>query len=136
MKIRSAICLSTSGPIALLFFLTTAQAQETGNAVAGAEVFKKCMACHRVGPSAKNGVGPVLNGVLGRAAGVYPNYRYSQAMKNSHLKWDSETLAKYLKSPKEIVPGNKMAFAGLRDSTEVADIIAYLSLYDENGSRK
>lgn len=136
MEIRRAIWLATPAAILLLTLLSTSQAQEVGDPTAGAEVFRKCMACHRVGPSAKNSVGPVLNGIVGRESGVYPDYRYSSAMKNSHLVWDSATLAKYLKAPKEVVPGNKMAFVGLRDPAEVANVIAYLSKFDERGNEK
>ncbi|WP_347404015.1 c-type cytochrome [Mesorhizobium sp. WSM4887] len=74
---------------AVLTAVGSAQAQDKspGNADAGASVFKRCRACHAVGPDAKNGVGPVLNGVVGRAAGTYPGYSYSAANKNSGLTW-------------------------------------------------
>ena len=63
-----------------------------GSPDAGAMVFKKCMACHQIGPNAQNGIAPVLNGVVGRPAGQYPNYSYSSANKNSGLVWDERTL--------------------------------------------
>ena len=66
-----------------------------GHTDAGALVFKKCMACHQVGPSAENGIGPVLNGVVGRPAGQYPNYNYSSANKNSGLVWGERTCPLY-----------------------------------------
>ena len=52
-------------------------ARAEGDAVAGEKVFKKCMACHKVGEAAKNSVGPVLNGVIGRPAGTAEGYSYS-----------------------------------------------------------
>src|ERR1043166_3596615 len=88
-----------------------AHAQETalvGDPESGAAVFKKCMACHKVGPDAKNGVGPALNGVVGRAAGAYPDYSYSAAMKKSGLIWDELTLTTYLHAPRKLVPGTRM----------------------------
>ncbi len=106
-----------------------------GQADAGATVFKKCMACHRVGPSARNGVGPVLNGVVGRSAGTYAGYTYSAATKQSGLVWDEPTLARYLRSPREVVPGTKMAFVGLKKNQEIADVIAYLKGYDALGKK-
>jgi cytochrome c len=107
----------------------------TGRPEAGANVFKKCMACHQLGPDARNSVGPVLNGVVGRKAGVFPGYPYSPANKSSALVWDEQTLARYLRVPREVVPGTKMAFAGLNKAQDVADVIAYLKLFDANGNK-
>jgi cytochrome c len=107
-----------------------------GNPEAGANVFKKCMVCHQVGPTAKDAVGPVLNGVVGRKAGTYPNYAYSAANKNSGITWDEATLAKYLPNPQKFLPGTKMTFAGLPKPQEVADVIAFLKQYDAAGNKK
>lgn len=115
-----------------------AHAQDTlsaGNAEAGATVFKRCMACHKVGPDARKGVGPVLNGVVGRAAATYPDYSYSTAMKNSGLIWDEATLTTYLQAPRKLVPGTKMTFAGLKKQQEIADVIDYLKQYDAQGQQ-
>jgi cytochrome c len=101
-------------------------ASSSGRSDAGAIVFKKCMVCHQVGPNARNSVGPVLNGVVGRSAGTYPGYKYSRAMKNSGLVWDEETLMRYLHAPRKLVPGTKMSFVGLKKNQEAADVIAYL----------
>ncbi|MBV9289199.1 MAG: c-type cytochrome, partial [Hyphomicrobiales bacterium] len=73
------------------------------DAAAGAKVFGICKVCHQIGESAKNFVGPELNGVVGRKAGTVPGYNYSDANKNSGLVWDEETLKAYLKNPKEKV---------------------------------
>lgn len=111
-------------------------AQDTlfvGDAEAGATVFKRCMACHKVGPDAMKGVGPVLNGVVGRAAATYPDYSYSAAMKNSGLIWDEATLTTYLQAPRKLVPGTKMTFAGLKKQQEIADVIDYLKQFDAQG---
>jgi cytochrome c len=106
-----------------------------GNPDAGAVVFKKCMACHQVGPNAKNGIAPVLNGVVGRAAGQYPNYSYSSANKNSGLIWDEPTLARYLRTPSAVVPGTKMVFFGLKKDREISDVIAYLKQFAADGKQ-
>src|SRR5438309_9632360 len=117
-------------PLALLFVaIGSAQAQDlspVGRPDAGAVVFKKCMACHQVGPNAQNGIAPVLNGVVGRRAGQYPNYNYSSANKNSGLVWDERTLSAYLRAPAKVVPGTKMVFSGLKKGQEIPDVIAYL----------
>jgi cytochrome c len=110
---------------AALLSLTTAQTMAQ-DAAAGEKVFMKCRACHQIGPTAKNSVGPALNGLVGRQAGTYENYNYSAANKNSGLTWDEATLAEYLKNPRAKVPGTKMAFAGLTSDTEIANVIAFL----------
>jgi cytochrome c len=93
------------------------------------------MACHQIGTNAQNGIGPVLNGVVGRPAGVYPGYNYSAANKNSGLVWDEQTLARYLRAPAEIVPGTKMIFFGVRKTQDLVDIIAYLKQFDAAGKQ-
>jgi len=93
------------------------------------------MACHQVGPNAQNGIAPVLNGVVGRRAGQYPNYNYSSANKNSGLVWDEQTLARYLRAPAEVVPGTKMIFFGLKKDQEISDVIAYLKRFAGDGKQ-
>lgn len=110
-----------------------AQAQD---AAAGEKVFAVCKACHQIGENAKNGVGPELNGVIGRPAGSAPSYNYSAANKNSGLTWDEATFREYIKDPKAKVPGTKMVYAGLKDEKKVSDLIAFLSQFDANGKKK
>ncbi len=98
-----------------------------GDAAAGAAVFKsKCTICHSV-TQGQNRVGPSLFGVVGRKSGQAPNYNYSEANKNSGKTWDEATLDVYLTNPRALVPGTKMAFAGLPDATDRANVIAYLA---------
>lgn len=102
------------------------------DAVAGANVFRKCQACHTVGEGAKNRVGPVLNGVLGRVAGTGADYQYSEAMLaagQGGLIWTPETLAPFLAKPRATIVGTKMAFAGLPNPDEIANVIAYLATF-------
>ena len=106
------------------------------DAAEGEEVFKKCRACHQVGESAKNGVGPVLNGVIGRKAGTIEGFNYSEANKNSGLTWDEATFTKYIQDPRGVVPGTKMAFAGLKDEKDIKDILAFLKQFDATGKKK
>lgn len=119
--------------LAVAGFAHAQDAPTAGDAKAGATVFKRCMACHNIGPDATNSVGPVLNGVVGRKAGTYPGYDYSAATKNSGLVWDEATLTNYLHSPRQVVPGTKMTFPGLKKDKEIADVIAYLKQYDAKG---
>src|ERR671920_1564354 len=85
------------------------------DAAAGEKTFAQCRACHQVGPTAKNAVGPVLNGVIGRKAGTVEGYNYSPANKNSGITWDEATFSEYIKDPKGKIPGTKMVYAGLKD---------------------
>ncbi len=108
---------------------TGAFAQAAGDAAAGADVFKKCRACHQVGATAKNGVGPILNGLFGRKSGTIESFTYSEANKEAGAKglvWTEETFAKYIEDPRGFMPGNKMAFVGVKDPQDRADLIAYL----------
>ena len=103
---------------------------------AGEKAFAVCKACHKVGDGAKNGVGPTLNGVVGRAAGSVEGFKYSDAMTGSGITWDEGNLAEYIKNPKAKVPGNKMAFPGVKDDAKIADIIAYLGQFNADGTKK
>ena len=118
--------------IGLLISASPSSAESTlsaGHREAGAIVFKKCMACHQVGEGARNGIGPVLNGVVGRPVGTYPGYNYSAATKNAGLVWDEPTLARYLRAPRSLIPGTRMAFPGLTKDQEAMDVIAYLQQF-------
>jgi len=100
---------------------------------AGKKSFNKCRACHQVGPTAKNGVGPELNGLIGRKAGSVEGYNYSDANKNSGITWDEATFAEYIKNPKAKIPGTKMAFAGITKEQEIKDLTAFLKTFDKDG---
>lgn len=95
----------------------------------GAAQFRKCRACHDVGANARNKVGPILNGVFGRTAGSLNGFNYSEAMTTAGAKklvWDEESLNGYLESPSTYLPKSKMAFAGIKNEKDRADLIAYL----------
>ena len=117
---------------ALLASMSASVAQD---AAAGEKVFMKCKICHQIGETAKNMVGPVLNGVVGRKAGSYPGYHYSDANEKSGITWDEAELKKYLKDPKGVVPGTKMVFPGLQSDDDVANVIAYLKQFGPDGKK-
>jgi cytochrome c len=91
----------------------------------GKTIFKSCAACHSTDHA--NRVGPGLEGIIGRQAGTVPGFPYSDAMKKSDIAWNTKILDAYLESPQEVVPGNRMPYAGLKDPTERADLVAYLA---------
>jgi cytochrome c len=105
------------------------------DAAAGEKIFAQCRACHQVGPTAKNGVGPVLNGLFGRKSGTIEGYNYSDANKNSGIVWDEATFADYIKDPRAKIPGTKMVYAGLKDEQRIKDLIAYLEQFDAKGAK-
>lgn len=118
--------------ITLVAAAAPARAQD---AAAGEKIFTQCRACHQVGESAKNVVGPKLNGLFGRKAGSVDGYSYSAANKNSGITWDEATFAEYIKNPKAKIPGTKMVYAGLKDEQRIRDLIAYLKQFDAGGKK-
>jgi cytochrome c len=116
-------------PVLILALILAAvpAAQAAGDAAKGEKAFRMCAACHTA-DAATNRVGPYLKGVVGRKPGSVEGYNYSPAMKakGEGLVWDEANLDAYLTSPKDFVPNNKMAFAGVKKPDDRADIIAYL----------
>jgi cytochrome c len=121
--------------LSLIAVVASAGAASAQDAAAGEKVFAQCRACHQVGPTAKNGVGPQLNGLIGRKAGTVENYNYSPANKNSGLTWDEATFREYIRDPRAKVPGTKMVYAGLKDEQRITDLIAYLKTFDASGNK-
>ena len=107
-----------------------------GDPALGEKVFVKCRACHQIGETARNSVGPELNGVIGRHSGSVPGYNYSEANKNSGLTWDPATFRRYIASPQAVVPGTKMTFAGLTREKDIENVLAYLERFNPDGSQK
>jgi cytochrome c len=97
-----------------------------GNVESGQGAFKKCAACHTPDKGGKNGTGPNLWGVVNRAVGSTDGFGYSPVLKGKGGNWSWANLAAYLHDPKGYAPGNKMAFAGVKDATELADLLAYM----------
>jgi cytochrome c len=114
---------------AMLLAVVPAAAQDASK---GEAVFKRCRACHAIGPAAQNKAGPALTGIVGRKAGTAPGFNYSDAMKDKAargLVWTDATLAQFLEAPDAFVPNNVMAFPGLKNPTERADLIAFLKVH-------
>lgn len=116
--------VSTCAAAGLLAGVSSA-ALADGDAAAGKKVFNKCKVCHSLAEG-ENKIGPSLAGVVGRAAGTVEGFKYSDAMKESGLTWDEATLDQYLADPKGFVPGNKMAFVGLKKEDDRENVIAYI----------
>lgn len=102
---------------------------------AGATTFKKCAICHDVGETAKNKVGPQLNGINGRHSGSAAGYSYSSANKSSGITWNEATFMEYIKDPRAKIAGTKMIFPGIKNETEAKDLWAYLKQYGPDGKK-
>ena len=106
-----------------------AEVYPTGDAAAGAKVFKKCKSCHIVGAGAKNRVGPHLNNIIGRSVGTVDGFKYSKGLKAFAAEnpiWTESLLDAYLLNPRSVIKGGRMAFAGLRKEKDRHNVIAYL----------
>jgi len=121
-----------SSILALVFAGTAANAADVA---AGEKVFRQCQQCHRIGVGATNFYGPVLNGLIGRHAGTFPHYKYSKALDDSKIVWTYDTLSNYLKEPQHAVPGVAMTFKGLKDQTDIDNVIAYISQFRPDGGK-
>lgn len=112
--------------LAGLTFIQPALAE--GDADQGKKVFGKCMACHTI-EDAKNRVGPHLVNIIGRKTASVEDFKYSPAMikaSEEGMVWDEATLTAYLTAPKLFMPGNKMAFAGLKKPEDISNLLAYI----------
>jgi cytochrome c len=108
------------------------------DAAAGERIFLQCRTCHQVGETARNAVGPQLNGLFDdRKKGSVPGYSYSnayQAIKDQT--WTVDNFTTYIKDPRGVTPGTKMVYAGLKDETQIKNLIAYLQQFGPDGKRK
>lgn len=94
----------------------------------GRRLYIQCRACHTLIAEGNQLLGPNLLGFLDRPAGTASGYVYSEALLAAEITWTPETLDDWMRNPSEVIPGNKMIFAGIRKARDRADLIAYLQL--------
>ncbi len=119
----------------------SAQDFSGGDAKAGKKVFNKCKACHRVGDKAKDAVGPVLNGIVGREAATWESYsaKYSDLLKAKAGEigtWEPAEIVEYARDPSAYIGGKSKMTKQKFDDKQAADLIAYLSSFDLEGNEK
>ena len=127
LAVRSELWLVIAWTFALLLAaaLTQSHADElpAGDPLRGETIYHKCQGCHSID---RNRVGPKHIGLFGRQAGSLPDFDYSEAMRNSGIVWNEQTLDSFLADPRGVVPGTKMTYAGVKNPQDRADLIAYL----------
>ena len=127
--------LSLAFAASMIVALTAPAVAAEGDAAKGKEAFKKCGICHQVGPGAKTLIGPELNGIVGRKAASIADYgMYSAGMKKlgeEGFIWTPENIDKWITDPKAMIPESPMglAFQGIPEAGERADVIAYLKTF-------
>jgi len=112
--------------LAVTIFCLPISAKAVGDVAAGKAAFAKCASCHQIGPSARAGFGPQLNGIVGRPAGSTKDYRYSAAMQNARIVWTEDKLRAFMKAPGDVVPGTKMRFWGISNEKDLDNLLAYM----------
>lgn len=111
---------------------TLASVLAEASASRGEREFAKCQACHSIEAGGGNKIGPNLHNVVGADVAHRDDFNYSSALAAYPGNWDYETLSAYLEDPRNAIPGNKMAFAGVKDLEDRANLIAYLRANTEN----
>ncbi len=130
-SLRRAVQATVLGAATL--FGASATAQE-GDPNKGEKLFRACKGCHQIGADARNGVGPHLDGLFGRQAGILEDFKYSSAMKKlgeEGLVWNEFTLDLYLEKPREYVPGTRMSYRGMKKKGDRVHMIAYLKFLSQ-----
>ena len=94
----------------------------------GQKLFKKCIHCHTYQKGQNHRIGPNLSGMFGRKAGAASDFEFSDAWKNANFVWTEATLDNYLKSPGQMIPGNRMPFDGFSRPTDRHALITYMKM--------
>lgn len=103
-----------------------AETYDTVKIEAGRSLFdSSCHRCHSVDAD-KASYGPLLDGVVGRRAGSFDGYPYSEALKAAGFVWTPGALRAWMEANDELVPGTKMRHVGISDPTVQDFIVSYL----------
>ena len=120
----------TDAPAEEVIEVAFADVYATADAGAGERSWRQCAACH-ANAAGQNGVGPYLHGVVGRDIASADGFSYSDALAGLEGDWTPEALSAFLESPRNYAPGTAMAYAGMSDVEDRANLIAYLDSFDD-----
>jgi cytochrome c2 len=124
---------------AILVSSAAAAMAQPGDVEAGAALFqRRCQVCHAIGEGAANKVGPPLNGVVGAPMASVADFPYSAVLQSARAAgrvWSVDALRRFMRSPRKMFPGTKMAFAGQRDPVDLDDLVAYLQSFGPDGDQ-
>lgn len=104
----------------------TAAPEVAAAAITRPAAFGQCAVCHSDKKGQKSGFGPNLFGVAGTRSGDLGDYSFSPAMKAAGVVWNRDTLDRFIEAPQAVVPGTKMAFAGIKDPAKRKAVVDYL----------
>ena len=134
------IHILAAGAAVALISASPSIAQTAGDPAAGERIFaSQCRACHQIGETARNLVGPQLNGLFGRRAGSVVGFNYSPAYKTPAVAekvWAEDNFATYIRDPRTVTPGTRMVFVGIRDQTQIANLTAFLRQFGADGKKQ
>ncbi len=129
-RYRSTVFAFKMAAALIAFFASTANA--AGDPERGARAFQACMICHSVN-AGEHSTGPSLANLMSRKAGTAEGFaQYSQALKDTNVIWNENSLDRWLSGPRRFIPGTSMAVPGIGDAQARADVIAYLKAVSEN----
>ncbi len=133
LKIEGAPAAATSGTPKPVELPPLAPLLAKANVQDGEQyTHKVCVACHTFNQGGKAGVGPNLYGVVGAKHGHMEGFNYSNALKEKQGAWNYNELNEWLHKPSSYAPGTRMAFAGISNAQQRADVIAYLKSISPN----
>ena len=133
---EAAVRMVRTGAVAAVAVVASTAAGLAQDAAAGEQVFRRmCSPCHDIGADAKVKLGPPINGIDGRTAGTFEGFNYSPANKNSGITWNEASFAKYIRAPMQEMPGTRMAFVGVKNDNDVANLWAYVKQFKADGSK-
>ena len=130
-RVRCAAAFFVCAALGAATWAAAAQPGQPGDAKRGERLYAQCLSCHALD---HNVVGPKHCGLLGRRAGSVQGFDYSPAMRRSGITWNAATLDRFLADPMKAVPGTSMVYAGVADTQQRADLIAWLTQANASGA--
>jgi cytochrome c len=120
--------VADAGPGEEVVQVAFADIYATADAAAGERLFRQCAACHAL-EAGDNGVGPYLHGVVDRTKHTVAGFGYSAGLLATTGDWSPENISSFIQNPRQYAPGTAMAYNGMADIEDRANVIAYLATF-------